>query len=317
MKFKYNLLILEKEDFSKPAIALLQKKFNVRKLPKNNLLQNKYIQSSHIIFIRLKYNINKIFLDKAVNLKFLVSPTTGLNHLDLNELKKRKIKVISLNKEKKFLKKINSTPELTWALALNLVRKINSAYDDVIKNNWNREKFKGIDLHDKYCGIIGYGRIGRVIRKYAKAFDMRVMIYDPYKKLNNTKESSSLSQIFKKSFLIFVTANSNDKNNNLIDKKYFKLTSSSFFINTSRGEIVNYIDMINFVNEKNLLGVGLDVFPNEQNRNYMKQLLKKIKKIKNFREKFIITPHLGGATKSSMQMTEYFLSKKLIDYVKN
>ena len=56
MKFKYNLLILEKEDFSKPAIALLQKKFNVRKLPKNNLLQNKYIQSSHIIFIRLKYN---------------------------------------------------------------------------------------------------------------------------------------------------------------------------------------------------------------------------------------------------------------------
>ena len=122
MKFKYNLLILEKEDFSKPAIALLQKKFNVRKLPKNSLLQNKYIQSSHIIFIRLKYNINKIFLDKAVNLKFLVSPTTGLNHLDLNELKKKN-KVIFLIK-KKISKENKFDTRANMGFSIKFARKI-------------------------------------------------------------------------------------------------------------------------------------------------------------------------------------------------
>ncbi len=306
MELKKKLLILEKENFNKKAISLLKKKFKVNG-------SNININNAECIFIRLKNKIDKKFLQNAKKLKYVISPTTGLNHIDIKELNKRNIKLISLKYEKKFLKEINSTPELTWGLALSLTKKINSSIEDVYKGHWNRDKFKGYDLKDKTCGIVGYGRVGKVINKYARAFGMKVIVYDPLLKNKNFKNKSTLNNIFKKSFLIFITASSNNENSSFINENLFKLTSKCFFINTARGELINYKHLLKYVNGKNLIGAAVDVLPDEQNRKEFLKFINNVKKIQNFKENFLITPHIGGATLTSMQKTEYYLSKKLLE----
>ena len=313
--FKKNLLILEGQGFNKEAIALLKTKFNVQINYKKDDIENSILSKIEYLFIRLNYKIDKQFINKTKKLKYIISPTTGLNHIDLKELIKKKIKLISLKNEKNFLKTINTTPELTWGLALALIRKIYVAYEDVLNENWNRDRFRGLDLKDKYCGIIGYGRIGRKISKYAKSFGMKVLVNDPKVKSKTLSENSGLINLFKKSFIIFVTASFNENNKNMINKELFKLTSSCFFINTSRGELMDYNDLIKYVNSKNLIGVALDVLPDEQNAKKRIKIINKIKKTPNYKEKYLITPHIGGATYSSMHKTELYLTKKLLKNV--
>ncbi|MDC0343257.1 hypothetical protein OAN10_03295, partial [Alphaproteobacteria bacterium] len=280
-----------------------------------NNLSNKTLKDVEYLFVRLNYKIDKNFLKKTNKLKCIITPTTGINHIDSEEIIKKKIKLISLKGEKKFLESINTTPELTWGLALTLIRKINIAFEDVLKEKWNRDKFRGFDLNEKCCGIIGYGRIGKKISKYAKSFGMKVLVNDPINKSKNNIENVTLNKLFRSSFLIFVTASYDEKNKNMIDKKLFKLSSYCFFINTSRGELINYNDMIKYVNTTNLIGVALDVLPDEQNNKKRINFIKKIKKIKNYKNQYLITPHIGGATISSMNKTELYIAKKFLKYV--
>ena len=78
---------------------------------------------------------------------------------------------------------------------------------------------------------------------------------------------------------------------------------------------MDYNDLIKYVNSKNLIGVALDVLPDEQNAKKRIKIINKIKKTPNYKEKYLITPHIGGATYSSMHKTELYLTKKLLKNV--
>ena len=117
-----------------------------------------------ILIIRLYYQVDKKFINKAKKLKFIVSPTTGLDHIDINHAKEKNIEIVSLKNKKKFLKNIHATPEHSWALLLSLVRKIYPAINSVKFGLWDRDKFKGKELNDNDIGILGYGRVVKRLR---------------------------------------------------------------------------------------------------------------------------------------------------------
>ena len=100
--------------------------------------------------------------------------------------------MITLKGEEEFLRTIPSTAEHTWALLLSLIRNVNAAVNHVRNGGWDRDLFKGFQLKNKKIGIIGLGRIGEMIAKYAKAFDMEVLYFDPYVKNNNFSRMKSL-----------------------------------------------------------------------------------------------------------------------------
>src|SRR5205085_4944574 len=100
--------------------------------------------------------------------------------IDLAEAERRDIKIVSLKGEADFLKEIRATAELTVGLLLNVARHIPSAVAHAADGGWNRDLFKGNELYGKTVGIVGYGRLGRIVARYMKAFDMRVLITDPY-----------------------------------------------------------------------------------------------------------------------------------------
>ena len=146
--------------------------------------------------MRLNFQLNRENLKYAQKLKIVISPTTGLNHIDLKLLKQRKITLISLKDFKSQIKNITSTSEFHWGLILSTLRKINEATNHTKNNKWNRN-FLGNQLLNKTIGIIGLGRIGKQISKYALVFRMKVLFYDKKKTLSMI---NGLKSIFKLPF---------------------------------------------------------------------------------------------------------------------
>ena len=183
---KYEIVILEKKDYNPKAIEIFNSQGKVV------FYQGKVCPNAFAIVTRLKYFIAKDFLQQFPNAKYIVTPTTGLTHIDLEYCRQQNIKIISLKGETKFLQKITATADLSFALILSLVRHIGPAFSSVIeKGKWQRDLFRGRDLNCLILGIWGFGRLGKKLSQYAKSFDMEVLAYD-----NNPKafENSSIAQ---------------------------------------------------------------------------------------------------------------------------
>ena len=172
---KKKILALEKINISKGLYSELKKLFIIKKNNKENF---KKLDQYDGIFTKFDHLIDKNFFDKAPNLKYIVSNVTGLDLIDTHLTKKNKIKIFSLKNERKFLKKITSTAEFTFALILSLIRKVPQAHNSILKKKKNRYNFIGKNIKDKTLGIIGFGRNGRLIYKYAKAFGMNILLID-------------------------------------------------------------------------------------------------------------------------------------------
>tara|TARA_Y100001958_G_C21248263_1_gene580768 strand:+ start:8460 stop:9404 length:945 start_codon:yes stop_codon:yes gene_type:complete len=307
------ILNLEPKDYSSKAINLLNEVGYV--ISFNGLDHDMYdkIGTSDVIITRLKYQINKNFIDRSPNLKYILTATTGLDHIDLEYAKKKTIKVISLNGETKFLSDIHATAEHTWAILMSLIRNLNNAYNDVKNGNWNRDDFKGQELNNKVLGVMGGGRIGQKIFRYAKAFNMKVICYDPHvdnfpdyvKKVNNFQDFLKASQIL----TLHIPLNKRTKNIIGYDELRL-LPKGGILINTSRGGVIDEDALVQIMLEKHLFGCALDVVKDERVHE-----VRKISKLFDYQKKFdniLITPHIAGATKESMEKTEIFIVNKFL-----
>ena len=301
--------IVEKENFSRVAIEELQKQGEVEiyNLDNNNLKE--FIKNKKVIFVRLKYYFSKEILKHAKSLQYICSPTTGLNHIDLDYCKKNDIKVISLKGETEFLKDIRATSEHTLSLILSLIRN----HSLIIQNknlNLDRNNFLGHEIYNNKIGIIGFGRIGLLLSKYLNAMGAEVFFYDKNNNIKpeyKAKKLKSIDEVINKCDIICLCA-SYDNNEYVINTNHIISMKDKFFVNTSRGELVDEEFLIKKIKENYFKGVAIDVIKDEsKNTNN----LKKIIKIDNSTINFIYTPHVGGATLSSLNRTELFIVEKL------
>ena len=304
--------ILEPKDFSKKALDKLSSIGNVELFKNKDL--NSFLEDKEIVFIRLEYFIDKVFLYKAKKLKYICTPTTGLNHIDLEECKERDIKIISLKGEYDFLSTIRATPEHTFGLVLSLLRNYKTAFLSHNNSEWNREKYKGFELYENSVGIIGFGRVGKILAKYFEAFNTKVYFYDiddSMQEINNAIKITSINELIEKSNIIILSASYSEDNHQFFDKKYIDLLENKYFINTARGELVDEDYLIQKIEKDFFKGLAIDVIQNEQSENNLDKLLKLAEN-----RNCIITPHIAGATYGSMYRTEEFIVKKLKEDVK-
>jgi phosphoglycerate dehydrogenase-like enzyme len=300
--------ILEPKDFSNKALDILSSIGNIELF--DNIDLDSFLSDKEIIFIRLGYFIDKSFLNKAKKLNYISTPTTGLNHIDLYESVKRDIKIISLKGEDKFLSKIRATPEHTFGLVLSLLRNYKNAFLSQYHSEWDREKYKGFELYNNSVGIIGFGRVGKILAKYFEAFGTKVYYYDidnSIKEINNSIKINSISELIDISNIVILSASCSETDHHFFDKIYIDLLKNKYFINTARGELVDETYLIKKIKENHFKGLAIDVIQNEQSENHLDIFLE-LAEEKNF----IITPHIAGATYSSMYRTEEFIVKKLM-----
>jgi len=307
------ILITESANYSIEALSTLSKLGEVDKIDcdRNKLLE--IIGNYNIIVIRLNLVIDKKILDNADILKFIVSPTTGLNHIDTEFTAKKGIEIISLKGERNFLNNITGTAELAWGLLLSLTRNISKASTDVSNGRWDRDKFIGNELSGKTLGIIGLGRLGSILAEYGQAFRMRVVASDPSPhQVLEKVEMLDLKELLKCSDIISIHIEHNSSNNKFFNQSLFDLIKpGAMLINTSRGEIIDEFALIEVLKSGKLAGAALDVltdeFKNEGNWLQSNPLWQYAQENPNL----LISPHIGGATMESMEKTEIFIADKL------
>jgi len=307
------ILITEPRNYSKKAVRLYHSLGKVYFLPELILRKARVVKNAaHLLVTTLQYQIDKNWFDAMPNLKVIAVNTTGLNHIDLHEAKKRSIKIISLKGRSDFLKYVPSTAEETMGLIFSLMRNLPWAFDHVKGGLWQRDLFKGHQLLDKTIGLLGFGRLGKLMVKYARAFGMKVIAYDPYVPRNIFKrfrvQPVELDKLFRKSDILSVHAYLTDETRNMIKERHFRLMkTSAYFVNTARGEIVDEKALLKALKQKWIAGAALDVLQNESSEgNHLENnpLIRYARSHKNL----IIVPHIGGATYEAMAITQDFIA---------
>ncbi len=310
------ILNLEPTMYSERARELLLPDFEYRELNDRRRLSEEVVQADGII-TRLGFNIDKNFLKMTPKLSFIATATTGTNHIDNEYLTKvLGADLISLKGETDFLNKITPTAEHTWGLLLALVRHYKAAFFDVENYKWQRNNFLGSQLHGKTLGIIGLGRLGKMVANYGHAFGMNIM-YTDIKEVKSTFKQVELTHLLKNSDVISIHAPFNESTRNLLSFKELEhVKPSCFLINTARGELVNSRAILRALELKKMAGAALDVVSGEVHWEgdipIDCELINYAKKYQNL----IITPHIGGACPDAMRLTEEFIARKIINKCK-
>jgi|AntRauMFilla1563_2_1112583.scaffolds.fasta_scaffold00016_25 D-3-phosphoglycerate dehydrogenase len=305
------LLITEPIDFSEKALKLLKNNFIVETLDHVDQL-SKTIFDVEVLFVRLGIVLDSGLLSKAYNLKLICTPTTGLDHIDVKYCMENNIKILSLKGEYNFLGSIPSTAEHTWTLLTAVNRKLFLASTSVHQKIWDRNKFKSFDLDQKKLGILGLGRVGKQVAKYAQCFGMQVYAYDTdiSKIFEGVVILDSPEKLFKISDFISIHIPFEDSNFEFVSKSYIALMNPlACIINTSRGKIWDEKAIVEALVNNNIRGVATDVVYNEFSENTFDSPILKLDLIQH---NCIITPHIAGATYDSMKQTEIFIANKLL-----
>ncbi|MBN3041156.1 MAG: hydroxyacid dehydrogenase, partial [Candidatus Omnitrophica bacterium] len=295
----------------------LKDNFKVIELEDPSDDSNHILSEAEIILAPLGYYLNKEKIDQAHKLKIIASNTTGHPHIDFAYAKKKNIKVITLADYPDFLKTITPTAELTWGLIISLTRNVFAAGQSVKAGKWDRRPFGGKAMLSRLSlGIAGLGRLGTMVAGYAKAFSMKVCFYDPF--INSypetLKKADTLQELVSQSDIVTVHIPHTRDNENLFDENIFsKFKKGSFFINTSRGELVDHKALLANLENKHLAGAAIDVFEGEFLPGF-KDKLKNHPLVEYARhnDNLIITPHIGGSTYDAWGETERFTIDKII-----
>lgn len=271
--------------------------------------------SYEVIITKLGFAIGVREMDLQPRLSHIITPTTGLNHIDLEAAKSRNINVVSLKGENDFLQKVQSTSEHTWMLLLSLVRKLIPAQADVKKGNWTRIPHLADELNTTTIGIIGLGRIGKMLVQYAKAFSMKILCNDVDESVfagGYEEYQTPLKDLLAQSDYVILQVDYRPENHHFFnDDKFSDMKQGSYFINTSRGEIVEERALLNALKSSKLKGAAVDVLEGDsswESRMASNALINYAQENNNL----IITPHMGGYGRISIEMTRAFVTKKFL-----
>ncbi len=310
------LLLAESRGFPPEALALLRSVADVvaADLCRADLLAA--VRDVDALWVRLRNQIDAEVLDAAPNLKIIVTNTTGLNHVDLAQCSRRGIEVLSLRGEADFLKDVRATAELTVGLILSLVRRIPAAAEHVRKGGWNRDAFEGRELYGKTAGIIGYGRLGRIVARYLLALDLRVLVCDPHvsaQSLDSGLAGVSLEDLLRQSDVVTLHASLSRETAGFLGRREFQLMKpNAWFVNTARGELIDEAALLEALESGRLAGAALDVLGHEDSRGMGDHPLVRYARTS---DRLLITPHVGGCTVESLAKTETFLAEKLVELI--
>ena len=251
------------------------------------------------IIIRSRISIDKDFIDKCKNLKFIARIGSGIENIDVDYAKQKGIQVISTPEGNS-----NAVGEHALGMLLSILNNINSSNTEVKKGIWNRESNRGIELNNKTVGLIGYGNTGKSFAKKLIGFDVNTIYYDIKKiEKDNYANPVSLNYLKDNSDIISLHVSMTEESIGLINKNFIESCAKPFWlINTSRGSCIIINDLVKGLKDGKVLGAGLDVIAfekksfekltvNENDQSNLNYL--------NSSNNVILTPHIAGWTQES------------------
>jgi D-3-phosphoglycerate dehydrogenase len=274
------------------------------------------VTRAEVLVVRLGHQIDEEVLSAGAGLRFIGSPTTGTDHIDLEAAAARHVRVVTLRGETEFLSTVRATPEHTWALVLALVRRLPAAAAASPAGAWDRDAFRGTELAGRRLGIFGLGRVGRIVATYGNAFRMSVAAYDVEpRSAPDVTMVASLPDLLERSDVLTVHVPLDATTEGAIGAdELARLPAGARLVNTARGEVLDEGAVVAALRSGHLAGVAVDVLAGERGPADLRDS-PLLRYASEHPERAIVTPHIAGATWESMHRTEVFLAERLRELV--
>lgn len=258
------------------------------------------------LIVRSATKVTKDIMDAATKLRVIGRAGVGVDNIDVAGATERGIVVMNAPDGNTI-----TTGEHTMALLVALARNVPQACASLKDGKWDKKKYIGVELFGKTLGIIGLGRIGKVVATRAKGFGMNIVVYDPFISPEQARdmdiETATLDEVFMRADFITVHTPINSETRGIIGAEAFsKMKKGVRVINCARGGLVDESALCNAIKEGIVAGAALDVFeqepPAEDN-----PLLKF--------DNVILTPHLGASTKEAQEGVALIVAEEMRDYL--
>lgn len=253
------------------------------------------------VIIRSRFSIDKSFLDKATNLKFIGRVGAGLENIDIAYAEQKRVHLIAAPEGNR-----NAVGEHTLGMLLSLFNKLNKADKEVRHGKWLREDNRGVELDGKTVGLIGYGNMGKAFAKKLKGFDVEVLCYDIKKNVGDKNcKQVTLDELQLKADVLSLHIPETALTINMIDTNFINAFTKPFWLlNTARGKSVVTKNLVEALKSGNILGAGLDVL--EYEKTSFENLFSNGNLPEAFQylinsDKVILSPHVAGWTVESNQ----------------
>lgn len=289
-------------------------------------------KNSDIVCVFIGSKLSSEVLNKLPKLKLVVTRSTGYDHIDIVNCKKREILVANVPSYGP-----HTVAEHTFALMLSLARKIPQIVQKTRHEDFSLQDIEGFELHGKTLGVIGTGNIGQEVIKRANAFGMHVLGYANHQDVKLERalkfKFTSFNELLKNSDIITLHVPLTKETLHMINAKSISLMKKHvYIINTSRGPIIDTKALISALKSKKIAGVALDVLEGEAEMKNEKVRTKHLQMTRTqesiYRENHallkdhnvLITPHCAFYTREAIDrilnttienMNSYFKSKPI------
>ncbi|WP_066875345.1 D-2-hydroxyacid dehydrogenase [Clostridium mediterraneense] len=242
------------------------------------------IKNFDVAVVRSATKIRKNIIDKAKGskLKLIIRAGVGVDNIDVDYAKQCGLEVRNTPNASS-----DSVAELVIAHIFSLARFLNQSNVSMRDGEWNKKKYKGIEIVGKTLGIIGMGRIGESLAKKAKALGMNIIYFDLLGKKDGVEGYINIDELYRTSD--FISIHVPTTKTLISDNEINKMKDGVYIINTARGTVIDEKALIKALDSNKIAGAGIDVFESEP--NFSEELVS--------RKNVSVTPHIGASTKEA------------------
>ena len=282
--------VLVSDNLSATGVEILKKEPGLEVDVKTGLSKEELIKTIPAydgLIVRSATKVVAEIIEVADNLKVIGRAGVGVDNIDLVAAGKKGIIVMNAPEGNMI-----TTAEHTMALMMALSRNIPQASFALKNRKWAPKEFMGVELFEKTLGIIGLGRIGSNVAERARAFQMKILGYDPFITQERANllgvELVEMDDLLSRSDFISLHTPGQADGSPLLGKEQFdQMKSGVRIVNCARGSLIDDTALISAIQDKNVAGAALDVYHNEPLD--LDSPLLKVNEI-------ICTPHLGAST---------------------
>ncbi|MCO5240406.1 MAG: phosphoglycerate dehydrogenase [Chitinophagaceae bacterium] len=309
-KEKINILLLE--NISEQAVQHFKRsgytsiKRIAGALPEKELIRE--VKDVHLLGIRSKSQITPAVLKAAGKLQAIGCFCIGVNQVNLGQARAGGVAVFNAP-----YSNTRSVAELVIGLSIMLIRRIPDKNKAAHEGIWLKESKGSYELRGKTLGIIGYGNIGAQVSVLAEALGMKVIFYDVVTRLplGNAQSRKSMKEVLQESDIVTLHVPETVQTKNLISASVFKhFKKGAILINYARGQVVDLDALALALQNGQLSGAAIDVFPVEPEKNG-DTFYVPLQQLPNV----ILTPHIGGSTEEAQTNIGEDVSTKLVNYL--
>lgn len=261
------------------------------------------------IIIRSRIPLNKNFLERGKNLKFIARVGAGMENIDIPVAEKLGIQLINSPEGNR-----DSVAEHVVGMLLVIMNRLFIASQEVKNGVWKREENRGDELLGKTVGLIGYGNMGKATAKRLSGFGCKVIFHDILPGLSDEYATQvSLEELKQSAEVVSLHIPLTSETHYLIDKTFIQEMKNDFyFVNTARGKNVETKSLVEGLKSGKVKGTCLDVLEYEKSSFENIELENEDLKYLLESEKAIVTPHIAGWTHQSKEKLAQFIVDKIL-----